>query len=150
MFNLEQLKSQIEHLCVLFKVLLQFPFLRTCIITDRALLQLFVYMNWFSMLFQIDFFRKLLVTILACFVTSCPHENNWHVFPKCLFLKNLNHKLSTNVSYLLKNRFKMFLQFPLLKICMIKVRPLVQLFVYMNWFSMLFQNEFFRKLFVTI
>ena len=81
-------------------------FLRICIITDRALLQLFVYMNWFSMLFQIDFFRKLLVTILACFVTSCPHENNWHVFPKCLFLKNLNQELSTNVSYLLNEQIK--------------------------------------------
>ena len=73
---LEKLKLQIEHLCVLFKMFLQFPLLRICMITVRALVHLFVCMSWFSMLLQIDFFRKLLVTILACFVTSCPHENN--------------------------------------------------------------------------
>ena len=53
------------------------------------------YMYWFSMLFQTDFF-----TTLVCFVTKCLHENNCHVFPKCLFQKNLNHKFSNYVSYL--------------------------------------------------
>ena len=82
---LEKLKSQIEHLCVLFKMFLQFPLLKICTITDRALAKLFVYMNWLSMLLQNEFSRKMLVTTLACFVTSYPHENNWHVFPKCLY-----------------------------------------------------------------
>ena len=115
-------------------------------ITVRALVQLFVYMNWFSMLFQNEFFRKLFVTILACFATSCPHENNWHVFHKCLIQINLNHKLSTYVMCLIHE----FLQCPFLRICMITDRALLQLFVYMNWFCMLFQIDFFRKFLVTI
>ena len=107
---------------------------------------MFLYMNWFSMLFQIDFFRKITVKMLACFLTSCPHENDWHVCPKCLFLKNLNHKLSTYDTCLIQ----VFFRFPFLRICMITDRALLQLFVYMNWFSMLFQIDFFRKLLVTI
>ena len=75
-------------------------FFRLSLITNGAPLQLFLQMNWFNILFQIDIFRKIIFTTLACFVISCPHENNWHVFPKCLFQKNLNHKLSTYMTYL--------------------------------------------------
>ena len=45
----------------------------------------FFYMYWFSMIFQTDFFRKIIATILSCCVTYCPHKNDWHVFLKCLF-----------------------------------------------------------------
>ena len=61
-------------------------------------------MNWFSMTFQIDFFRKIIVTILLCLLTSCPHKNDWHVSPKCLFYKNLNHKLGNCVTYYLNEQ----------------------------------------------
>ena len=142
---LEKLKSQIEHLCVLFKMFLQFPLLKICMITVRALVQFIVYMNWFSMLLQNEFFRKILVKILACFVTSCPDEDNWHDFPKCLIQKNLNHRLSTYMSY-----SRCFFNSLFLRICMITIRAIVQLFVYINWFSMLFQIDFLRKLLVTI
>ena len=126
---LEKLKLQIEHLCVLFKMFLQLPLLRICMIAVRALVHLFVCMSWFSMLLQIDFFRKLLVIILTCFVTSCPHENNWHVFPKCLFLKNLNHKLSTYVSY-----SRCFYNFPFWKYAWSQLELLYScLFIWTGW-----------------
>ena len=63
-------------------------------------------MNWFSMIFQIDFFRKIIVTILSCLLTSCPHKNDWHVSPKCLFYKNLNHKLGNCVTYYLNEQIQ--------------------------------------------
>ena len=58
-----------------FKMFLQLSFLRISMITDRDLFQLFFNMNWFSMIFQIDFFRKIIVTILSCFLTSCLNKN---------------------------------------------------------------------------
>ena len=66
----------------------------------------FFNMNWFSIIFQIDFFRKIIVTILSCFLTSCHHENDWHVFPKCLLYKNLNHKLGNCVTYYLNEQIQ--------------------------------------------
>ena len=106
-------------------------------------------MNWFSMLFHVDFFIKIIVTTLACFVTICLHENNWHVLPKCLFQKNFTHKLSFYMTYLLNEQFKMFLHFTFLRITMITDRTVVQSFLHMNWLSMFFQIDFFIKIIVT-
>ena len=62
---------------------------------SRCFYNLEIFFNLFyRMIFQIDFFRKIIVTTLSCLVTSCPHKNDWHVFPKGIFQKNLNHKLS--------------------------------------------------------
>ena len=54
-----------------FKIFLQLTFLRMRMITGRDLVHLFLYMKWFSMLLQIDLFRKIIVTIFTFFVTSC-------------------------------------------------------------------------------
>ena len=124
---------------------LQFTFFRITIITDRAVVQSFLYMNWFSMLFQIDFFRRIIVTTLACFVTCCPHENDWHVFHKYLFQKNLNHNLS---NYFWMNKVKMLIHSTFLRITMITDRVVTESFLYMNWFSMVFQIYSFRKIIV--
>ena len=126
---LEKLKSQTEQLSELifewtFKILLQLTFLRISMITDRDLFQLFLYMNWFSMIFPIDFFRKIITTILSCFLTSCPNKNDWHVFPKCLFYKNLNRKLGNCVTYHLNVQIQ-----DALRISMITDRNLFQLFL---------------------
>ena len=89
-----------------FLMFLHFTFLRITMITDRAVVQSFLCMNWLSRIFQNDSFRKIIVTNLACFVTSCPHENNWHVFSNCLFQKNWTHKLSNYVTYLLNEQIQ--------------------------------------------
>ena len=100
-------------------------------------------MNWFSMLFLMDSFRKITVTILRCFVTSFFHENDWHVFPKYLFQKNWTHKLSNYVTFFWMNEFKIFSQFTFLSMVTDFV---VQLHLYINWSSMLFQIHFFIKI----
>ena len=68
-------------------------------------------MNWFNILFQIDIFRKIIFTTLACFVISIPNENNWHMFPKCLFYKNYLTNWTLMWLIFWMNRFKMFLEF---------------------------------------
>ena len=107
-------------------------------------------MNWFSMLFQIAFFRKVLVTILLCFVTSCHHENDWHVFPKCLFQKNLNHKLGNCVTYYLNEQIQDVFTTHFFENKHDHRQKPFSTFFDMNWFSMIFQIDFFRKIIVTI
>ena len=46
------------------------------------------------------------VTTLAFFVTSCHHENDWHVFQNYVFKKDLAHKLSKSVTYLLNEQIQ--------------------------------------------
>ena len=48
-----------------FNVFSHLSFFRITKITDRAVVQSFLYMNWFSMLFQIDFLRRIKVTTLT-------------------------------------------------------------------------------------
>ena len=55
-----KLKSQTKQSWLIFwmnkfKMLLHSTFLRMTMIIDRAVVQSFLYMNWFSMIFQIDF-----------------------------------------------------------------------------------------------
>ena len=82
------------------------------------------YKNWFRMIFQIDFFRKIIVTTLSCLVTSFPHKNDWHVFLKCLFQINLNHKLDHCVTYYLNEQIQDVLLLTFLRKCMITHRDL--------------------------
>ena len=78
-------------------------FLRITMITDRVVVESFR-MNWFSMLFQNDFFRRIIVTTLAVL---------WHaVLMKMIgmsfisiFQKNLTQKFS---SYFWLNQIRMF------------------------------------------
>ena len=95
---LEKLKSQIEQLLDLsFESInsrcFKFQFYENRHINRELLLQSFLYMNWFSMIFKIDSFRKKSVTTSACFVTSCPHD-------KCLYQKNWTQKLSNYMTHL--------------------------------------------------
>ena len=55
-----------------FVMFSHFTFLKISMITDRDLVQPFLYINWFCTLFHIDFFKKIIVKNLASFVTSCP------------------------------------------------------------------------------
>ena len=55
-----------------FMMFSHFTFLKISMIMDGDLVQPFLYMNWFSMLFHIDFFIKIIVKNLLSFVTSCP------------------------------------------------------------------------------
>ena len=87
-----------------FKMFLEFYFFRISMITNGAPVQLFLQMNQFNMLLQIDF--------LACFVTSCPHGNNLFVFQKCIFQKNLSHKFGTYVTYLLNEQIQNVFKIP--------------------------------------
>ena len=86
---LEKLKSQFEQLCGIFFEWTDSRCSYNSLFSEKALSQIEILFNfsiyWCSMLLQIDFFRKVMVTILACFLTSCSHENDWNVFPKCLF-----------------------------------------------------------------
>ena len=70
-------------------------------------------------------FGRIIVTTLACFVTCCPHENDWHVFHKYLFQKNLNHNLS---NYFWMNKVKMLIHSTFLRITMITDWVLLNLF----------------------
>ena len=48
------------------KMFLQLTFLKMSMITDRDPFQLFLYLNWVQYAFQIDFFKKIIITTLEC------------------------------------------------------------------------------------
>ena len=118
-------------------------------IIDRAVVQSFLYMNWFSMFFQIDFFRRIKVKTLVCFLTSFLHENNWHVLQNVFSIKTKITNWAIIYLIFWINKFKVFSHFSFLRITMITDRAVVQYFLYMNWFSMLFGIEFFGRIIFT-
>ena len=132
-----------------FRMLIHYSFLRITVITDRAVVQSFLYMNWFSMFFQIDFFRRIKVKTLVCFLTSFLHENNWHVLQNVFSIKTKITNWAIIYLIFWINKFKVFSHFSFLRITMITDRAVVQYFLYMNWFSMLFGIEFFGRIIFT-
>ena len=89
------------------------------------------------------FFRRIIVTTLACFLTSCPHENNWHVFQNvyCRKTKITNWSIIWLLYEQIQDVFT-FLFF--LEIIMITYRAIEWSLLLMNWSSMLFQIDFSR------
>ena len=90
---------------------LHFTFLRITMITDRAVVQSFLYMNRFSMFFQIDFFRRIKVKTLVCFLISFLHENNWHVLQNVFSIKTKITNWAIIYLIFWINKFKVFSHF---------------------------------------
>ena len=89
---------------------------------------------------------KIIITTLECFVTSFPHVNNWHVFPRCLFYKKLTHKLSNYVTYYLNEQIQdVFTTHFFWEKEWSQIEIFFNFF-YMNWFSVIFQIDFYRKI----